>query len=140
VTDSILFNLNGNQQQVNLVAWGQRAHFHHAPPNKPPLFYLPKNDTWTNDLPHVIYGYAIVDSGALTIQQGTRIHFHMGSGMVVLTGGKLIVNGTLTSPVTFEGDRLGEAFKDIPGQWDRILISNISFIDLNTNPITISLA
>ena len=32
INDSILFNLNGHQQQVNLVAWGQRAHFHHGNP------------------------------------------------------------------------------------------------------------
>ncbi len=127
IADSILFNLNGNYQQVNLVAWGQRAYFHHAASNTGSLFFLPCNETWTNDLPHVIYGYALVDSGCtLTIEHGTNIYSHSSSGLIVLSSGTLKVNGTLQEPVVFQGDRLGETFKDIPGQWDRVWLSNIT--------------
>lgn len=126
VTDSILFETNGNLQDIDLVAWGQDAYFHRSP-NGGSLFFLTCNDVWNNDKPHVIYGYALVDSGCtLNINAGTRVHSHPGSGIIVLSAGTLKVNGTLTDPVTFQGDRLGEEFKDIPGQWDRIYLSNIT--------------
>ncbi len=133
VNDSILFEFSsGSPQQLQLVSFGQRAHFHHAAPNAGQLFFLNCNDVWTNDLPHVIYGYALVDSGCtLTIQQGTQVHFTPASGMIVLSSGTLKVNGTLQEPVTFQGSRLGDAFKDIPGQWDRIWLSNLTVNNLN---------
>ncbi len=126
VTDSIVFETNGNRQDVKLVAWGQRAHFHYYPPNSPPLFAFNCNDVWTNDLPHVVYGYGLVWTNCtLTIQKSVRVHFHNNSGIVVMSGGKIIVNGEKDSVVTFQGDRLGDNFKDIPGQWDRIILSNL---------------
>lgn len=127
VPDSILFELNGNTQQVNLIAFGQRAHFHRPPPNSGSLFFLNCNETWTNDLPHVIYGYALIDSGCtLTIQQGVNVYSHTRSGILVLSNGTLKVNGTFAEPVTFQGDRLDNNYKDVPGQWDGILLSNIT--------------
>jgi hypothetical protein len=126
VTDSLMFETNGNIQDVKLVAWGQRAHFHYYTPNTPPLYYFACNDVWTNDLPHVVYGYGLVKTNCtLTIQKGVRVHFHNNSGIVVMTGGKILVNGEKDSVVTFQGDRLGDEFKDIPGQWDRIILSNL---------------
>jgi hypothetical protein len=128
VTDSIVFETNGNRQDVKLVSWGQRAHFHYYLPNTPPLF--PDticNDVWVNDsLPHVIYGYMLIVPGCtLTIQKDVRVHFHNRSGLIVMSGGKILVNGELGHEVTFQGDRLGETFKDVPGQWDRIWLSNL---------------
>ena len=130
VNDSIVFNLNGHFQQVNLVSWGQRAHFHHGNP----AVLLNCNDVWTNDLPHVIYGYAIVDSGCtLTIEHGARVHFSPGSLLWVLSSGTLKVNGTLQEPVTFEGSRLGAEFKDNPGQWHGIWLSSYTHNRLFNN-------
>lgn len=127
ITDSILFVTNGNVQDIDLVAWGQDAYFHQPSSNSSSLFFLTCNETWMNDKPHVVYGYAMVDSGCvLTVNEGTQVHFHPGSGLIVLSSATLLVNGTTTNPVTFQGDRLGEAFKDIPGQWDRIWLSNIT--------------
>ena len=127
ITDSILFETNGNLQDVDLVAWGQDAYFHRPPPNAAPLFFLDCNDVWNNDKPHVIYGYALVDSGcSLTINAGARVHFHPGSGLIVLSRGTLTVNGTPTDPVVIQGDRLGTAFSEVPGQWDFIRLSNIT--------------
>jgi hypothetical protein len=126
VTDSIIFMTNGNLQDVKLVSWGQRAHFHRYLPNTPPLFPFDCNDVWVNDLPHVVYGYGLVWQGcSLTIEKGVRVHFHNNSGIIVMSGGKILVNGEKDSVVTFQGDRLGETFKDVPGQWDRIWLSNI---------------
>ncbi len=136
VTDSILFSSNGFQQDIDLVAWGQDAYFHRAPPNSKiaPFFLLTCNETWAKDKPHVIYGYAMVDSAcSLTINEGTNVFLHPGSGIIVLNSGTILVNGTKQNNVTFQGDRLGADFKEIPGQWDRIWLSNIN---LHTNIIS----
>jgi hypothetical protein len=81
----------------------------------------------------------VLDAGyTLLIDSGTNIHFHNNSGLMVLSTAKVIVNGTLTSPVTFQGDRLGDAYKDVPGQWDRIWFSNITSFNISGCPIEYS--
>src|SRR5207244_3135849 len=71
VADSILFMTNGNLQWVDLVAFGQNAHFHKPAPNTGSAFFVTCDDEWKNDLPHVVYGFALVDSGCtLTIDPG----------------------------------------------------------------------
>ncbi len=133
VTDSILFSTNGYLQDIDLVAWGQDAYFHRAPANSQiaPFFLLSCNEIWNNDKPHVVYGYAMIDSACtLTINEGTNVYFHPASGIIALNSSTLLVNGTQQNNVTFQGDRLGADFKDIPGQWDRIWLSNIN---LNSN-------
>lgn len=114
VEDSIIFTTNGNVQDVNLVAWGQNAHFHNA--------QTIINDTlWTNDLPHVIYNFIFVDEGAtLTIDKGCRIYTHGYGGVYVQ--GSIKVQGAADSLVTFQGDRLEDFFKDVPGQWEGIFL------------------
>jgi hypothetical protein len=130
VTDSIVFETNGNIQDVDLVAWGQNARFILWDTDRP---NLPKykivagtgvDTTWTNDLPIVIYGYAVVDStGSLTIEAGTKVHFHQGSGLWIYKGGSLKVLGTMEEPVYFQSDRLDGFYQYLPGQWDRIWIN-----------------
>ncbi len=127
LNDSILFMTNGNLQWVDLVAFGQNAHFHKPAPNTGSAFFVNCNDTWTNDLPHVVYGYALVDSNCtLTINQGVSVYFHPGSGLIVLSDGTLKVNGVRDAPVSFLNDRLGVAYTEVPGQWDRIWISSLT--------------
>ncbi|MDF7812547.1 hypothetical protein [Hymenobacter sp. YC55] len=121
VDDQVLFNTNGNEQDVKLVAYGQNAYFHG------PEEHITRNTTWPKNRPHVIYGYVVVDAGVtLRIQPGTRIYSHAGSAMLVR--GTLRVNeatnpsGELTPTdtatfVRFQGDRLEPFYADIPGQW-----------------------
>ncbi len=130
VTDSILFETNGNYQDVDLVAWGQKAHYILADTQIPgfPDFKIVAGEvediTWTADKPYVVYGYAVVDSnGTLRIDAGARIHFHDKSGLWIYKGGTLKVNGTKEDTVVFQGDRLEGFYKDLPGQWDRIWIN-----------------
>jgi hypothetical protein len=130
VTDSILFETNGNQQDVDLVAWGQNARYilWNKNPDNLPKYRIVAGEgvdtTWTSDLPIVVYGYAVVDStGSLTINAGTNVHFHSGSGLWVYKGGSLKVMGTKDEPVYFQGDRLEGFYSDLPGQWDRIWIN-----------------
>ncbi len=113
ITDSIIFETNGNLQDVDLAAWGQDAYFYYYP-----VF----GDYVLNNIkPHVFYGYGIVDSAAtLTINSGAKIYFHKNSGLIIYKDATLKVNGTVDNPVVFQGDRLEYSYNDISGQWDRI--------------------
>ena len=130
IADQIIFNLNGNTQDVDLVAWGQNANYIIAdtyvqglPPYKIVAHEF-SDTTWTSEKPFLIYDYAVVDSNAiLRINAGTKIYFHNNSGLWIYKGGAIKVNGELEMPITFQGDRLEEYYADIPGQWDRIWIN-----------------
>lgn len=129
VQDQIVFTTNGNTQTVQLEAWGQDAYYHYPDTHIDgfPNFSIICNsgsNVWINDKPHVIYGYAVVDSNCtLTIQAGVKVYLHQNAGIWVYRYGSLKVQGTLAEPVTFQGDRLEVDYKDLPGQWDRIWIN-----------------
>lgn len=115
IDDELRFNTNGNEQHVDLIAWGQNAHFHGGLGELNPLPSC--DEVWTNDLPHVIYGIVEVEPGCtLTIEEGTQVHVHDGSGLLVYQS-TLNVAGELGNEVVFQGDRLESIYKDLPGQW-----------------------
>jgi len=137
IEDRLNFLLNGNMQEVLLVAWGQNAIFHY-PQNSIGSLGIscldpdgdcfneepPVDANWTSELPHVVYGYIVIDEfDHLTIEEGTQIHFHADAGMWVFQGGQLTVEGTKENKVVFQGDRLDFVYDDVPGQWDRIIIN-----------------
>ena len=143
VEDHVLFNTNGNQQQVVLQAWGQDAHFFpnaDRPLNHvngfPSFSYIAggydssgtqicETVHWTNDKPYVISNYAVVDSCCtLIIDPGVRVYFHGGGGLWVYRGGRILAQGTYDDHITFQGDRLEAEYADLPGQWDRIWIND----------------
>lgn len=79
----------------------------------------------TAQKPYVVYGFAAVPTGkTLSVHAGAQLHFHENSGLLVLDGGRIEVNGTLENPVVFEGDRLEPGFSEIPGQWGWIWLSS----------------
>ncbi|HYG49350.1 MAG TPA: hypothetical protein VD905_00530, partial [Flavobacteriales bacterium] len=119
VSDKIIFVTNGNTQSVDLVAWGQDAHFYKPSPGTN-AFYLPCNHTLATDKPNVFYGYGIVDENCdLTIPAGAKVHFHPGSGLIVYKG-TLNINGTEGNPAILQGDRLEYDYQDVSGQWEGI--------------------
>lgn len=138
--DHVRFNTNGNQQQVTLQAYGQNAHFYRPDTHiqgLPPFSYIVggydsagnqicgQTVHWTNDLPYVINGYAVVDScNTLIIDPGVRVYFHGGGGLWVYRGGHILAQGTYEDHITFQGDRLEAQYADLPGQWDRIWIND----------------
>jgi hypothetical protein len=133
IQDSITFETNGNQQDVDLVAWGQNAHFFVAKKqnaNLPPYVIinsaLNSTTTWNDSLPFVIYGgFAVVDSSTtLIIEAGTEINFSNSAGLWVYKSGNLTVYGTKENPVIFQGLRREASFDEEPGQWDRIWIND----------------
>ena len=142
IEDHIAFVTNGHAQRILLVAWGQDAYFHHIGPDSiqiegfPPIGIVAggkdengqqicETVTWTNDKPHVIFGYAVVDScSTLEIQPGTRIHVHGGGGLWIYRWGRLLAQGQVDLPITFQSDRLEPLYAELPGQWDRIWIND----------------
>ena len=117
-SDSIVFETNGNQQNVKLVAWGQDAYFHHNS-------VLEGNITLPADKPHVIYGTLMAENGCnLSITAGTKLYFHNNSSLEIRKGASLKVSGTLESPVIFTGDRLDGDYPSLPGLWDGIWLEN----------------
>ncbi len=124
VLDSLIFEINGNRQNVKLAAWGQDVHL-----IKDSVL---KTQTWQNDKPYLIYDIGLVDSfSTLTIQEGTMIYLHKNAFLAVQ--GTILVNGTLENPVIFRGDRLDNLntappvpYDKLPNQWDRIILFNSS--------------
>lgn len=109
IEDQIRFLTNGTNQYVQLAAWGQDAYFH----NKEIIH----TETWANDKPHVIYGYAYVDSAeTLTIPAGTDVYLH-NKALLYVYKSRLIIDGDYNNEVTFQGDRLEASYDDISGQY-----------------------
>jgi hypothetical protein len=129
VTDSIVFRIGNNQQDVDLIAYGQDANFIVAYSYTGSIKYkivagAHETTRWTNEKPYVIYGWAAVDSlGKLIIDPGTKIYLHSGSGIWVYRYGNIEVNGTTEQPVIFRGDRKEAWFDTDYSQWDRIWIN-----------------
>ncbi|HEX7412437.1 MAG TPA: hypothetical protein VF411_00225 [Bacteroidia bacterium] len=138
--DSIIFHINGNTQYFPLLAFGQNAYYHLPNQkiifsNSQALYYEvePCNTTWAIDKPHLIYGYAVVDSACtLTIPAGAKIYMHSGAGIWVYRYGSINIGagGSPTNTVSIQGDRLEPDYKDVPGQWDRIWINEGSTVNV----------
>jgi len=108
VEDSIEFVTNSNIQNVNLVAWGQDAHFFRKDS------IIACNTFWRADKPYVLYGSILVDSLCqLTIEAGAEIY--MNKDATIFVGGSLDVTGTKEQPVLFRNIRLD--IENAPGQW-----------------------
>ncbi len=151
-TDALQFDSGDDLQQVQLVTLVRDAIFlyprtladgeketipididHEGNEIRVEGFYLDDSQLdFTNEKPYVIYGYAAVPQDkTLSIQPGSRVHFHKDSGIFVSENASLKINGALSSDedlmeneVIFEGDRLEPEFDDIPGQWGTIWLSD----------------
>ena len=134
IEEYLKIEVNGNEQQVLMEAWGQNAN------------YIPSRDgqgfttfiscdlqdvAFEDDKPYVIYGWLAIDSCHIILPAGTHIYVHGGvtrneeetrqEGLIVVTStGRITANGTAENPVIFEGDRLEEAFDNKLGQWNGI--------------------
>ncbi|UOQ54037.1 hypothetical protein [Hymenobacter cellulosivorans] len=127
IADQLRFKTNGNDQQVELVAYGQNAFFHRG--------VLGCNEVWRKDKPHVLPSSVLVPAGCvLTIEAGARVYAHAGAAIIVK--GTLRVNPTYsptgeikpTDPniVRFSADRLEPFYNEIPGQWAGIQFDSVS--------------
>lgn len=118
VEDSIQVSFNGNYKNIHLQTYGQNAHFIHKQ-------FIDKDTTWNNTLPYVIFGgVQIAPNKTLTIEKGCRIFLHADAPFIV--DGTLNVNGTLNQPVSFQGTRLDEVYRDLPSSWPGIYFRQTS--------------
>lgn len=118
IQDSIVFQTNGNTQDIDLVAWGQDVHMMERERIDQPT-------TWQAGKPYLVIDYVYVDSMAsLTIDPGVIVYLHKDA--MIYVDGSLEVNGTLDDPVWFGGDRLEEFYDHIPGQWGLIYLTGSS--------------
>ena len=109
VQDSIVFETNGNFQDIKLVAFGQDVNLINGK-------IIQSDTTWTNLKPFLVYNSMLVDSGVtLNILSGTKIYFHKDSRLYVL--GTLNAQGNKDEPILFRNDRLEHWYDDVPGQW-----------------------
>ena len=132
VEDELEFITNGNTQTIKLLAWGQNANYIVADKTVTlgevvyPYHIVAdslQTTVWTSERPYVIYGWALINSyGTLKIEAGTKIYCHQGSGIFSWSDGQLIIDGTAEEPVIIQGDRLEAYYKDMPGQWEQILM------------------
>ncbi len=127
VKDSIEFVTNMNQQFVKLEAWGQDIELVNGE--------IREDTRWTAERPYVVNAnIEIASKATLVIDPGSKVHFHKGTGMYVK--GSLQVNGDFERPVLFQSDRLEDVYKEVPDQWNGILLysgstnSRINFADI----------
>ena len=135
VEDQLLFNTNGNKQEVSIFSWGQDANYLKDS-------VLACNTTWSAGKPYVIYDHVLVDSlCTLTIEPGTRIFSHLGSNIYVK--GSIKVNGAANDRVLFINDRFDGDDPLYPGQWGGIVFlegsknNEIRFADIRNAEVGI---
>lgn len=139
IEEQVFFLTNGNEQIVQLEAWGQNANYI---PNRFSAGEFTRlscdNDSLRFDdpKPYVIYGVLIIDSCHVALPPGTEIFVHGGlartdenvifnDGLLAFTNtASLQSQGTVSNPVLITGDRLESEFADVAGQW-----SGIRFLD-----------
>lgn len=126
VRDSILFSLNGKNQQVQLEAYGQNA-------VRLDGITVTTDSVLTAKLPYLVSDTLRILPGVrLTIEPGTRLFFKKHA--VLLIEGQLIAEGNAQQVIQFRGDR-DDYMNTIPplsydlcsGQWGGIVIAEGSF-------------
>ncbi len=131
IRDSLVFMTNGNEQYVDLWAFGWDAYYYVPnvfPPIGPAYSVLPCSGgtvEWKNDKPHVVFGYLADTTPGCTflIDAGTQVFLHDSAVIFIGNGAAINVAGTKAKPVTFQGDRLEPDYKYLPGQWNKIWLS-----------------
>lgn len=135
-TDSLCFLLeSGEMQYVTLVAGGQDAvHWYGVKVIDEDTIFHPRK-------PLIIYDSLYVSSGTtLTIEEGSQLYFHQHASMQV--DGTLLINGTVSSPVVFRGDRTGNLFDylpydNTPQQWGGVYLygsgHRFTYLDLHSS-------
>lgn len=146
IEDYLVFEINGNTQEVLLESWGQNANyfpdrFSGGETNFPDCSSLPGGNLVLDDpKPYVFYGTVVFTNCDVTMPAGTRVHVHGGivpsfdasnmrffynDGRIIFAGtSTLNIEGELGNPVIISGDRLEEPFEEIAGQWWGIYLTD----------------
>ncbi|WKN41620.1 choice-of-anchor Q domain-containing protein [Tunicatimonas pelagia] len=116
--DSLVFRVNGNQQDVKLIAWGQDAHFHQG-------WIISQDTTLRGDRPFVIQDSLWIEPD-VTVKVDSGARFFFDNGAFALVQGTLKTEGTVTAPVIFRNVRTDGNFGNAFGQWDGITFTTTS--------------
>jgi hypothetical protein len=128
--DKILFQSPQGEQNVVLFSVVQDAEFFIKTSSNPNV--ISNHTTWTNNKAKIIYGDLTIDENmTLDIQAGTKVYFHKNSGMKLLDGATLNINGTFTDNVILRGDRNDPNYDTIPKTWNSIKMDPGSNLNMN---------
>lgn len=140
VEDAIVFSFNQKQQSLPLIAYGRNA-VYHLPTYTHSVYQLYYNshgqidtmwipfsiidcNNWDHTRPHVIMGYAVVNSNeTLHLTAGDELYFGSNSYLWVYDSATLDVRGTQADPVLFTSVRHDGYYDSLPGQWGYIWLS-----------------
>ncbi len=112
VTDSLVIEVDNKVKKVHLVAYGQNAYFHYGET-------IEQNTTWTNDKPHVIVNYVLIDTlKTLNVMPGAKLYFSPKSWLYVL--GSLNLQGSKSDSIIIRGDRIDPYYNKLAGSWGGI--------------------
>lgn len=110
ILDSIVFTINGNQQQVILGAYGWDAQYFRA-------FVFEENTLLSDATKPIVIVNSVLVAENVTVEIGPDVHIYSSPTSVFYVRGTLKVLGTVSNPVVFQGDRLQPSFKEVAGQW-----------------------
>jgi len=111
VRDSLSFEIEGRSQpkRLQILAYGQDAIYFRDQK-------LDCGQVWTKERPIIIMDTISVPKGCtLTVEAGTRVYGYNSAALLVR--GTLLVKGTKTDSVTFQGWRREPYYSRVPGQW-----------------------
>lgn len=135
IEDAVLFRTGRSQQRLPMTAYGRNAIYHiptdtlHYADGSYPMdiygnpyaYSIIDCDNWRHDLPHVILGYAVIDSrSTLRLQAGDELYFCEDAVLWVYDSATLDVKGTAEFPVLFTSVRHDGWYDCLPGQWGHI--------------------
>ncbi len=138
VEDAILFRFNNREQELPLTAYGRNAVYHQPDhlirvpsvdsQGRPDTIDFPYSvidcDQWDHTKPHVIFGYAVVDSDTkLQLHSGDELYFANDAYLWVYDGGTLDARGSREQPVLFTSLRHDGYYDTLPGQWGYVWLS-----------------
>lgn len=138
VEDAIVFGFNNKEQKLPLTAYGRNA-VYHMPKYRLYSTYTDSHgniDTiwypfsiidcanWDHTRPHVIMGYAVVNSNeTLHLTAGDELYFGNDSYLWIYDSASLDVQGTRERPVLFTSIRHDGHYDSLPGQWGYVWLS-----------------
>ena len=109
IKDSLIFQTNGNVQDVKLEAWGQDAYFLKSA-------IIAQDTTFATDRPYVVCDSLWVQHPAtLTLPPGVKMYFNNGASLLV--DGSLQAQGTAEARIPFQHIRTDGDFENALGQW-----------------------
>lgn len=121
--DSLLFECNGRQKDVKLIAVGRDAVLLRN-------YSLTYSETFSPTRPYLVFGYLHVPEDVkLSLPAGTELYMHGGANLVV--DGAIECNGTFEQPVLIRGDRFDRIndvdetpYDQMSDQWGGIYLQN----------------